>query len=110
MIFLQLRFIGLKIAKTKGWHKCVEFGGNKTKRILFISQCLITSKDMWLARLSPITTLGPFKFQHAGKKYDKNQSSKIGMSNHPLSLQLQPSPSMPPSIHVGYICLALYTV
>lgn len=53
------------------------------KRMLFFSHS-VTADDRWLARLSPIRTLGPGgKALKYGNTILVNQSSKILPSNHP---------------------------
>jgi hypothetical protein len=42
---------------SKGWHKWMLFGGNKTKPILFSTHSLITNSEKWEPKLSPIRIL-----------------------------------------------------
>ena len=69
----------------------------------------MTSSDRWELRLSPMITFLPSRAFRCGSANFSNQSGKHCMSNQPDGLLLYLAPLGPPTVHVSYICCALYT-
>ena len=102
-------FVGRNTATSKGWHKCVELGGNHENRMSFSSQYWRTFFETCDHKLLPIKTIGPTKSLVYGTNYLKNHISNCSISNHPLFAQEYTVSMGPPRHHSLYTFFALYT-
>jgi len=87
----------------------VLLGGRNINLMLLSLQSWIILTDMWLAKLSPITVLGPSKRRQWSIIIDMNQSSNRNWSNQPEGDRLYLHPSGPPAIQEFHNCKDLYT-
>ena len=97
---LQHLFKGPNTAKSRGWHKCVEFGTNVMNRMFISTQTLITSSLKWDPRLSPIKANRPSPSKFL-TKISKNHFLNVLPSNQPDFVESYTELTGPPFIHAS---------